>query len=402
MESQNSTYEERKDVDSDILLAELLKKTDVTNQLLQDLIEVCSNLLPTHQLNSNFDLNHFVDAEETNLKTVPTPNFEVSSYQSPTQLIQREVNELALQNEATRIKQRIKVNWMQTLNSRKQTYFKQISNANRAEYYEKWVNLENPVIPRKFRIKPIRGEPVEQTNVRIETAKNRVIGEIQLLRMRAENNHKKVMSIDLEMERILKTKANGRILEILQDMWKSECLKEEQISYNRWRYTETWLLDYEKNYGKELTKPKNTRLQQLSNRQVSRKSYASAVRNNSTNNSTETVDLPMENATKAKNTFSGKRKYKRMNQQENSKHMSYSSRSAISQNRPFPKQHRDIQNRDNNGKHKNHRGNGTNKQQPNFYRNEKTTYIGRGVHKYFLGGGKMNQGQRYKNQMPQL
>ena len=83
---------------------------------------------------------------------------------------------------------KIKLFWSQILNSRKQTYWKQISNAKRAEYYENWLNQENPVIPRKFRIKPINGEPSDQTDVRIEIAKKRVMGEILLLRMRAENN----------------------------------------------------------------------------------------------------------------------------------------------------------------------------------------------------------------------
>lgn len=53
--------------------------------------------------------------------------------------MQREINELALQKEASEIKQKIKPYWNQTLNSRKQTYWKQINNAYHAEQFEKWL-----------------------------------------------------------------------------------------------------------------------------------------------------------------------------------------------------------------------------------------------------------------------
>lgn len=39
-------------------------------------------------------------------------------------------------------------------------------------------------------------------------------------------------------------------------MWESDCKTEKQKSFNKWRYKEAWLLDYERNYGKELTKNK--------------------------------------------------------------------------------------------------------------------------------------------------
>lgn len=58
------------------------------------------------------------------------------------------------------------------------------------------------------------------------------------------------------MEKSILKKASGRVLEILLNMWESDCKTEKQKSFNKWRYNEAWLLDYEKNYGKELTKNK--------------------------------------------------------------------------------------------------------------------------------------------------
>jgi hypothetical protein len=50
--------------------------------------------------------------------------------------------------------------------------------------------------------------------------------------------------------------ASGRVLEILQEMWKSDCEKEEKKSLKRWRYKEIWQLDYVRKYGKTVIKEK--------------------------------------------------------------------------------------------------------------------------------------------------
>ena len=352
-------------------------------------------------MNSNLDLNSLTDEDETSLKTFLTQNKDKNSYQSPTQLIQREVNELALQKEATRIKQSIKLFWSQILNSRKQTYWKQISNAKRAEYYEKWLNQENPVIPRKFRIKPKRGEPSDQTDVRIEIAKKRVMGEIQLLRMRAENNQAKIITFDSEIERELNSKASGRILELLQEMWTSDCRKEEQTSFQRWRYTETWLLDYERNYGQEMVKENKPKKMQQKQQQTFKKSYASAVRNKeNTSTMQEGSNFPTHftkpPSPKLINANSEKR-----NQHRNSTRIC--DRDPF-KNRQVPRQaigsKRQFQGRiKTNIIYQNNR---RSRNQPNFYNNERTAYIGRGVRNYFLGGGKPNQGVKHKTKYAQL
>ena len=61
-------------------------------------------------------------------------------------------------------------------------------------------------------------------------------------------------------------------------MWTSDCREEEQTSFQRLRYTETWLLDYERNYGQEMVKKIIQRKCNKSNNNLSRR-YASAVRN---------------------------------------------------------------------------------------------------------------------------
>lgn len=85
----------------------MINKTDITNDLLRDLIKVCGESVPICSQSST-RATEILDEEETNLKTALIEENEISSLQSPTQLLQREINELALQKEASRIKQKIR------------------------------------------------------------------------------------------------------------------------------------------------------------------------------------------------------------------------------------------------------------------------------------------------------
>ena len=78
--------------------------------------------------------------------------------------------------------------WSNALNTRKQSFWQQINNAYDADQYEKWLSEDTPILPRKFRIPGIRGEPEEQKTIRANMAIERVRGEIRLLRMRAEKS----------------------------------------------------------------------------------------------------------------------------------------------------------------------------------------------------------------------
>jgi hypothetical protein len=91
----------------------------------------------------------------------------------------------------------------------------------------------------------------------------------------------------------MKRNANGLILKSFQKLWKYDCQKEEVISYNRWRYTETWLLDYERTYGRETMKIKSVQQTKRgpkqksdSTEQVTTASYASVIDDNTQSQST--------------------------------------------------------------------------------------------------------------------
>jgi hypothetical protein len=172
-------------------------------------------------------------------------------------------------------------------------------------------------------------------------------------------------------------------LKSLQKLWKSDCQKEEDISYNRWRYTETWLLDYARTYGRETMKIKS--VQQTTRRpkqksdsmqQVTTASYASVIDNNTQSQSTgsrnQNRNQPMHDSenrsylkTNPSHTYARGITGRYANTQRNNNHVQSKQR-RIKWYRP-----------------------------PNIYRSERTTFIGRGVRHHFLGGGKPDQGQKH-------
>lgn len=64
--------------------------------------------------------------------------------------------------------------WSRSLNHRKQLFWKQVNNAQDAEQYENWLKEDTPILPRKFRIADIRGEPENQKNIRVNVTIERV------------------------------------------------------------------------------------------------------------------------------------------------------------------------------------------------------------------------------------
>ncbi|XP_062604091.1 uncharacterized protein LOC134265884, partial [Saccostrea cucullata] len=87
------------------------------------------------------------------------------------------------------------------------------------------------------------------------------------------------------MKNELTKKASGRILEILEDMWKSDCEKREKRAHDKWRMKEIWQLDYVRKYGNNIVKEKSQKKPKtngkLSNKSTkSEASFADVVRQN--------------------------------------------------------------------------------------------------------------------------
>ena len=159
-------------------------------------------------------------------------------------------------------------------------------------------------------------------------------------------------------------------------MWRSDCEKEEKKSFDRWKCTEKWLFDYEENYGNDFVKIKRkTKIHQPPHRNTHNsetKDYATAWERSYPTNDSNKHQATVNKQRRVKDFERGNtHRFKGNLGRQREPHII--NRGGIpSFERPF---------------------NNTN----NIYRSGGTTYIGRGARNYFLGGGKPNQGQKYRN-----
>lgn len=234
-------------------------------------------------------------------------------------------------------------------------------------------------------------------------------GEIQLLHTRSENSQNKVIEIDEQMDSELKKKASGRILDILENTWKVNCEKEEKRSQDRWRMKEIWQLHYVRKYGNSIVKNKNQKKpnENLPNRAARNKpSFSEIVNQNSTqenrkqstsNEQQRSTLRPQENT---RNRY-GRKQHIVPQYTGYEKRVNNGTQQVKQRNTSSYFYHNNYNSNNNNNNRNNNRHVWPNYSLGNTYRRNGTTYIGRGLNKYFLGGGKPGHGQRFQRQRQQ-
>ncbi|CAG2210373.1 unnamed protein product [Mytilus edulis] len=150
--------------------------------------------------------------------------------------------------------------WKRKLNERKQNFWNFLKSQNTVIIYETWLGKEMPVIPRKLRPKTIPGEHTDDINIRRENAIRNFEVEIKLLKNKAnryEHNYKK---IDEEMFETFVAKFNAEITESINNLWRSDCEKEEIKSVQIWERKQLWLEEYEDHFGDLFVTEENTQV----------------------------------------------------------------------------------------------------------------------------------------------
>ncbi|CAG2207068.1 unnamed protein product [Mytilus edulis] len=150
--------------------------------------------------------------------------------------------------------------WKRKLNERKQNFWNFLKSQNTVIIYETWLGKEMPVIPRKLRPKTIPGEHTDDINIRRENAIRNFEVEIKPLKNKAnryEHNYKK---IDEEMFETFVAKFNAEITESINNLWRSDCEKEEIKSVQIWERKQLWLEEYEDHFGDLFVTEENTQV----------------------------------------------------------------------------------------------------------------------------------------------
>ena len=165
------------------------------------------------------------------------------------QSLQEESTQIFLEQESRKIKQAIIEKWNQNLTKRRTEIWQQIRNDNTSKVYETWKEGAPMIIPRKFQMKAIEGEPLTQTQRREKQVMYNFQTEIELLELRARSYEEKVHTIDQQMEELIYQKTSGQRRELVKKIWKDETVQEERIFLKRWENsTLKWFQHYEKEF----------------------------------------------------------------------------------------------------------------------------------------------------------
>jgi hypothetical protein len=200
----------------------------------------------------------------------------------------------------------------------------------------------------------------------------------------------------------LQARANGRILEILQDMWKTECEKEEKKSLDRWRYKEIWLLDYVRKYGnsviKERTQNRYTEKhhKRLPGKRTNRQNLDRAKdRNRPTERNLSYAEAARQETSCRIYPVTEVGQNERINTHTlncNDRQRQNSSRNILNRRNNHTRNNSENSSNISDREYQIQRSSHPQSRMCNI---AGTTYIGKRVPHYFLGGGKSSQGERF-------
>ena len=224
------------------------EKIETTSQFngiyIIDIIEVMKDT-------SNKSVAAIKELKDT-MKDLTKENQAPSHFQS--QALQEESTQILLEQESQKIKkikQSIIDKWNTNLTKRRTEYWQMLRNKNTSETYNTWKNTAPMILPRKFQMKTIEGEPITQTQRREKQVVYNYQTNIELLELRAGSHEEKCQTIDKTMEELICQKATGQRREMIAQLWKDDCEREERISLERWENTTLkWFKKYEEDFLK--------------------------------------------------------------------------------------------------------------------------------------------------------
>ncbi|CAG2210374.1 unnamed protein product [Mytilus edulis] len=265
--------------------------------------------------------------------------------------------------------------WKRKLNERKQNFWNFLKSQNTVIIYETWLGKEMPVIPRKLRPKTIPGEHTDDINIRRENAIRNFEVEIKLLKNKAnryEHNYKK---IDEEMFETFVAKFNAEITESINNLWRSDCEKEEIKSVQIWERKQLWLEEYEDHFGDLFVTEENTQVDNAYKKKTFPRKERKVQRNypgTSHNTDDNLTNQAVVHVSHTPHTNIQPRNKPKCHQNQNR----YSKQTTNANQNNY-----NLRLRRNPEPHR---------RQQNFVNDNGTTYIGQNVQNHFLGQRRMN------------
>ncbi|KAK6178298.1 hypothetical protein SNE40_013100 [Patella caerulea] len=240
----------------------LTVKQDQTFSLVQDVFTLAKKCLesPTGERN----VYTIVDKLDDVIKQI-RPTFHLATETEPV----TPGNHHSRMDEVEPIKLKIQKIWNIKKLDRKKWFAKHHHAKSQANIYEEWVIRDTPLLPVKFRIKPVSGQSEDIIHLRYKLAVYKFNTQIGSMKINAETFEKKFQTVDQEMTELFCENAlNEHMLELLNNEWRQDCLAAETSAIKEWSKKQEWLEGYETKYGNDKLKlPKNVSENQYINPQ---------------------------------------------------------------------------------------------------------------------------------------
>lgn len=227
------------------VLQEISSKLEIINISLRELINVTQES-KSELLSAILSSVIKVDMPVLPRETIVDVGLEDDSFENVASDIMQS------EREAYKIRQMIIRIWQKSQNERKQSYWNYLKFLNTGTIYETWVGKDTPVLPRKYRIHRIPGEPHEDEEIRKESTLHRFESDIKIMKNKSRRYELSYMKIDDELFSVIDQKSEGVVCETLKEIWRRECEKEERRSLEIWMKKQAWLHEYEQAFGSSI------------------------------------------------------------------------------------------------------------------------------------------------------
>ncbi|CAG2246045.1 unnamed protein product [Mytilus edulis] len=173
-------------------LSILVTKIDFHTSILKDMEKNSSDLRPIQEA-LNSEIRNLSDT----IAVIPqtTRQIPVDELLSTPEWISN-LNDANLEKEAFRKRKEISKLWSRNLNDRKQNFWNAYKCEKYAEVYSRWITMDSPIFPRKFLIKEIEAEPIEDTKLRWDLAIQQFQTEISIILNKQTRYTEKYNAID--------------------------------------------------------------------------------------------------------------------------------------------------------------------------------------------------------------
>lgn len=137
---------------------------------------------------------------------------------------------IQLEREARIIREQMTETWNKSLNKRKMEYYQATWENSIADMYSTWIKEDPPLIPNKFKAKPVENETEGERQIKVSLSKEKIKSDVEIRRLRAKRHTTNFTDLDERMSEEIRKYTKGAILTMLHKMWEEDCGKEERKS----------------------------------------------------------------------------------------------------------------------------------------------------------------------------